>query len=73
MSDEDQARFQRLLVRSNRRWLEILDQPKPPTDDQELLAIWEELRSILAKYVPGNDNAALNQPKYEIDSTPVGT
>ena len=53
MSDEDQVKFQRLLVRCNHRWLEILDQPKPPIDDEELLVIWEELRSILAKYDTG--------------------
>jgi len=54
MSEEDQAAFQRLLVRSNRRWLEILNQPNPPLDDEELTALWEEIRSILAKYDPGN-------------------
>jgi hypothetical protein len=58
MNDADQVRFERLLVQSNRRWLEILDQPEPPKVDQELRAIWEELRSILAKYVTGNHKTA---------------
>ena len=58
MSDEDQVTFQRLLARCNRRWLEIMEQPKPPADDLALLAIWEELRSILAKYDTGNLNTA---------------
>jgi len=58
MSDTDQVTFQRLLVRSNRRWLEILNQPKPPIDDEEVLAIWEELWSILAKYDTANLKAA---------------
>jgi len=60
--DTDERRgsshVQQLLVRSNRRWLEILDQATPPVDDLELLAIWEELRSILAKYDTGNLKAA---------------
>jgi hypothetical protein len=44
LSDEDRAAIQKLKERDERHWL----------IDAEKLAIWNELRAILAKYDTGN-------------------
>jgi hypothetical protein len=55
LSDEDRAAIQELKQRNERHWLEIMDRPDAPIDAEQL-AIWNELRAILAKYDTGNLN-----------------